>query len=99
MRSNDPAAERGARRHARGGPEQPLAESAAATRAHVQLDELAVVRRAGDGEAAAAAALEQHVQVLPGLEAQALHRRQPQPHLHHVGGERRAGAQSGTAAS
>ena len=73
------------------GPEQPLGETAATHPPHVQLEELAVVRGARDGEAAAPAAREQHIEVLSGVEAYALDRRQPQQHLHHIGRERREG--------
>src|SRR6184192_4505164 len=45
--------------HTRGGPEQPLAESSTVDPPHVQLQSLTVVRRAGDGEAAAPAVLQQ----------------------------------------
>ena len=69
--------------------EQALGEAAAGHAAHVQLEERAVVRGTGDGEAAAPPVIEQHVQVLPGLEGQALDRRQAQEHLHHIRRERR----------
>ena len=61
--------------------------------------QLAVVRRARDGEAAAPAALEQHIEILPRLEPQRLDRRQPQEHLHHIRRQPRQAARSGTAAS
>src|SRR5262245_8179184 len=71
------------------GPEQSLGESAAAHPPHVQLEQLIVVRGASDGEAAAPATREQHIEVLTGMEAQPLDRWQPQQHLHHIGGKRR----------
>ena len=50
----------------------------------MQLDQLTVVRRAGDGEAAPAPVVEQHVEILARLELQRLHRRQLEEHLHHI---------------
>ena len=67
--------------------EQALGEATATHPAHVQLDDITVVRRARDGEAAPLAAGQQHIEVLPGMKAQALHRGQTQQHLHHIGGE------------
>lgn len=47
------------------------------------------MRRACDGEAAAASPIQQHVEILSRLKAQALDRGEPQPDLHDVGCERR----------
>src|SRR5205807_7756170 len=49
-------------------PEQPLGESSAADAPHVQLEEIAVVRATCDREAAPAAPIEQHVEVLARME-------------------------------
>jgi hypothetical protein len=53
----------------------------------VQLDEVVVVRRTGDGETASLAAGQQHIEVLSGVKAQPLDRGQPQQYLHDIGGE------------
>ena len=55
--------------------------------AHVQLDQLVVVRRIGHREAAPRAVLEQELDVLAGEELQALVGRQLQVQHHHVVGE------------
>ncbi len=50
----------------------------------MQLQQLAVVRRARDGEAATTPAFQQNIEVLPSPELQWLDGRQSQEHLHHV---------------
>ncbi len=54
----------------------------------MQLDQIAVVRRTCDREAAPATVLDQEVEVLPWQKRQRLDGRQPQEHLHDVRSER-----------
>ena len=67
--------------------EHVVGERAAGHVAHVDLQELVVVRRVRHREAAPRAVLQEELDVLPGKELQALVRRQLEVHDHHVVGD------------
>ncbi len=67
--------------------EHEAGEAAAGDVAHVQLDLRLAFGRVGDGERAAFAVGQQHVEILPGQAGQAFAVRRLQDQLHHVGRE------------
>jgi len=68
---------------------QPVRETASRDSSDMQLEELTVMRRARDREAATAAAFEEDVQILSRLETQGLNHGQAQQDLHDVASEGR----------